>query len=62
MLYLSLEIPLEKVEMYNVMGQRVKILNHPDRKINVSDLSSGIYLIHATDEEGDIHEAKFLKQ
>ena len=62
MLYLSLEIPLEKVEMYNVMGQMVKVLNNPDRKFNISDLSSGIYLIHATDEKGTVHEAKFLKK
>jgi hypothetical protein len=62
MLYLSLEIPLEKVEMYNVMGQMVKVLNNPDRKFNVSDLSSGIYLLRATDVEGVIHEAKMLKQ
>lgn len=62
MLYLSLQVPLEKVEMYNVMGQRVKILLNPDRKLNVSDLSPGIYLLHATDEEGVIHEAKVLKK
>ncbi|MCK5461451.1 MAG: T9SS type A sorting domain-containing protein, partial [Bacteroidales bacterium] len=62
MLYLSLQIPLEKVEMYNVMGQRVKVLHHPDRKFNISDLSSGMYLIHATDEEGVIHEAKVIKK
>ncbi len=62
MLYLSLEIPLEKVELYNVMGQRVKVLHNPDRKINVSDLSSGMYLLHATDEEGMIHEAKIIKK
>jgi hypothetical protein len=62
MLYLSLDIPLEKVEMFNVMGQMVKVLNNPERKFNVSDLSSGIYLIHATDEEGTLHEAKFLKK
>ena len=62
MLYLSLEIPLDRLEMYNVMGQRVKILQNPERKINVSDLESGIYLLHVTDVEGVMHEAKFLKQ
>jgi hypothetical protein len=62
MLYLSLQVPLEKVELYNIMGQRVKVLQHPDRKLNISDLSSGMYLIHATDEEGVIHEAKVIKK
>lgn len=62
MLYLSLQVPLERVEMYNIMGQRVKVLHHPDRKFNISDLSSGMYLIHATDEQGVIHEAKVIKK
>jgi hypothetical protein len=44
------------------MGQQVKVLQHPDRKFNISDLSSGMYLIHATDEEGVIHEAKVIKK
>lgn len=61
-LYLSLEMPLEKVEIYNVMGQKVRILQNPERKLNISDLTSGIYLIHATDEKGTIHEAKVLKK
>ena len=61
-LYLSLQIPLEKVEIYNVMGQQVKVLLHPDRKFNISDLSSGMYLIHATDEAGVIHQAKVIKK
>jgi hypothetical protein len=48
--------------MFNVMGQRVKVLQNPDRKINVSDLNSGIYLLHVTDKEGMIHEAKIIKK
>jgi hypothetical protein len=61
-LYLSLEIPLRKVEMYNSTGQKVRVLMNPDRKLNVSDLPSGMYLLHAYDEQGTVHVAKFIRK
>jgi len=61
-LYLSLEIPLRKIEIYNSTGQKVKVLTNPDRVINVSDLAGGMYLLHVYDEEGAIHVSKFIRQ
>jgi hypothetical protein len=61
-LYLSLQIPLSRVEVFNAVGQRQMDLNHPDRIIDISGLEGGIFFIHATDETGVVHKAKFIKQ
>ena len=61
-LYLSVEDPLSRIDIYNSVGQMVKSLNHPARKFDVSDLSSGIYLLNVTGEDGTIYRSKFIKQ
>jgi len=60
-LYLSLQIPLNRVEVYNSIGQRMMDLDHPDRVLDVSSLREGMYFLNVTDEEGMVHKAKFLK-
>ena len=59
-LYLSLETPLRTIDIFNTSGQKVLMLQNPERKLNVSELSSGLYMLHATDMEGVIHEVKFI--
>jgi hypothetical protein len=61
-LYLSLQIPLKRVEVFNAVGQRQMDLNNPDRVLDISILEGGIFFIHATDEHGVVHKAKFIKQ
>jgi hypothetical protein len=62
MLYLSIEDPLQRINIYNSLGQLVKSVNNPDRKINVSDLSSGIYMLNVTDQRGVVYKSKFIKE
>ncbi len=62
MLYLSIEDPLQRINIYNSLGQLVKSVNNPDRKINVSDLSSGIYMLNVTDQRGIVYKSKFIKE
>jgi hypothetical protein len=61
-LYLSLQIPLRRVEVFNAVGQRQIDLNNPDRILDISTLEGGIFFIHATDGNGVVHKAKFIKQ
>jgi hypothetical protein len=62
MLYLSIEEPLQRISVYNSLGQMIKSINNPDRKINVSDLSSGIYMLNVTDQRGIVYKSKFIKE
>ncbi|KPL10727.1 MAG: hypothetical protein AMS26_21150, partial [Bacteroides sp. SM23_62] len=62
MLYLSIEDPLLRIDVYNAVGQLVKSINNPDRKFNVSDLSSGIYMLNVTDQRGNLYQSKFIKK
>ncbi|MEX0987061.1 MAG: T9SS type A sorting domain-containing protein [Bacteroidales bacterium] len=62
MLYLSIMDPLRRIEVYNAMGQQVMVEVNPDRKLNVSGLADGIYLLNVVDEQGVVHKAKFLKR
>jgi hypothetical protein len=61
-LYLSVEVPLTRVDIYNSLGQLIKALDNPYRKIDVSELSSGIYMLNATDANGVIYKSKFLRK
>lgn len=61
-LYLSLDIPLRTVEIFNTSGQKVMMLQNPERILNVSELGSGLYMIHAYDTEGVVHVVKFIKK
>ncbi len=60
-LYLSLQIPLKRVEVYNSVGQLQMDLDHPERILDISRLDRGIFFINATDDQGIVHKAKFVK-
>lgn len=61
-LYLSIEDPLSRIEVYNSLGQLQMDLNSPERVMDISGLESGIFFLNVTDEEGIIHKTKFVKQ
>jgi hypothetical protein len=62
MVYLSIEEPLARIDVYNTVGQLVKSLNNPERKVNMSDLRSGMYLMKVADQKGRHYESKFIKK
>jgi hypothetical protein len=61
-LYLSIQDPLSRIDVYNAQGQLVKCINNPGRKFDVSDLTSGIYMLNVTDQSGTVYKTKFIKQ
>lgn len=61
----NLEFRTRKLEVINVVGQIVlnqQVNNSTTQSINVSSLTQGIYLLKCTDENGMVHQAKFVKQ
>jgi hypothetical protein len=46
------EIQIDKVEIYNMLGKRIKVIQKPQKSINVSQLSKGIYLLYIISENG----------
>jgi hypothetical protein len=61
-LYLSIQQPLSRIDIYNSIGQLVISDRNPLRKIDVSDLTSGIYMLNVTDQAGTVYQTKFLKK
>ena len=51
-LYINYSKTISQVEVYNVEGQLVKALENVGNSINISDLSSGIYMFNFTTEDG----------
>jgi hypothetical protein len=61
---LTIEMPQSsRIEVMNVEGQIISLIESADKKttINLSNLSSGIYIIKALTENGIVTK-KFLKQ
>ncbi|MGZ0014781.1 T9SS type A sorting domain-containing protein [Yeosuana sp. AK3] len=60
---LSAEKNINKIEVYNLLGQQVKseLINRNEAEVNISSLSKGVYLVKAfiDDAEGTY---KFVKQ
>jgi hypothetical protein len=46
------EIQIDKVEIYNMLGKRIQVIQKPKNSINVSQLSKGIYLLKLITEKG----------
>ncbi|MFO7670481.1 MAG: T9SS type A sorting domain-containing protein [Bacteroidales bacterium] len=59
---LSIQIPLDRVDIFNSLGQLQMSLDHPGRVLNIGQLQDGIYFINASDEMGVVHKAKFIKR
>ena len=46
------ENQIEKIEIYNLLGQKVKSFTQPSTQYTIDELSSGTYIIEATTENG----------
>ena len=57
-LYIECPSPLSKAHIYNLNGQLV--LQTSETQIDVSSLSSGVYIVHAQTRNGQLLTAKFV--
>jgi hypothetical protein len=60
------DVSLKAIEVYNLLGKKVQVwknLTNENQSIyrNISDLSSGIYIIRIETEKGNILSKKFVK-
>lgn len=53
--------PITGISIYEPNGKIVLEINHPDNGIDVSALSSGLYLMTVA-ADGELHQTKFVKQ
>jgi hypothetical protein len=60
-LFLSKNTNLKRIEIYNVRGQKVRTFESVNKKIQVSELPQGVYLLTAEDFSGKIFSKKFYK-
>jgi hypothetical protein len=53
---------IQKVEIFNAMGQSFSVRSLSDSAIDVSTLNSGIYTVKIQDETGTVYRTKFIKE
>jgi hypothetical protein len=61
-LYLSIQDQLRRIDIYNSMGQLVKSIDNSERKIDISDLNPGMYMLNVTDMGDTVYKSKFIKK
>jgi len=62
--YIHIDSPLrtlKKVEIYSLIGKKLKVVHSNTENIYIDDLSSGLYLIRVFSEDGNF-VTKFLKE
>lgn len=59
-LFISSENDIQKVEIYNITGQRILEVNN-SKRINTSSLRNGIYMVKLTSENGGVSVKKLIK-
>ncbi|MGB5420058.1 T9SS type A sorting domain-containing protein [Algibacter sp.] len=59
-LHINTKEPLQKVEIFDLLGKSVVSLNNVSESINVSSLSKSLYIIKLTSERG-VSTKKFIK-
>lgn len=57
----SSSIELSKIEIYNVVGQKVLELNPTQNSFDLGNLSNGIYILKAEDSAGNLGSIKVIK-
>ncbi len=60
-LSISSSVPIERIEIYNLKGARVKSADADVRTINLSKLSTGSYLVRVITADGIYHRTIFKK-
>ena len=48
----SMDVKIDKIEIYTLLGKRVNRINEPQKSIDISHLSKGIYLLNIITEKG----------
>ena len=61
LLRIDSEIPISKVEIYSVLGQKVKEINSDFKSIPIDNLSNGVYIVRIHSENG-IATKKLIKK
>ena len=59
-LKIQLKGALEKIEVYSILG--TKVLESKNSSVNVSNLSSGMYVLKAYAQDGKVGVKRFIKQ
>jgi hypothetical protein len=52
MMHIKSNTPVKQVDIFSILGEKVKEVKHPKKAIYMEDLSRGIYLIRIRSEEG----------
>ncbi len=60
-LFIESKLPLKRVEIYSILGEKVKVVHSNFKSIEFGDLSKGIYLIRIFSEKG-ITVRKLMKE
>lgn len=53
---------MKTVEIYNISGSKQHIINNNDGKIDISSLTSGVYIVKAVNNFNELFTNKFIKQ
>lgn len=53
---------LSKIEVLDLLGKKVNLIEISDHKIDVSKCASGVYFLRAIDDQGRIFNLKFIKK
>jgi len=59
--YIKSELPIEKVEVYSIIGALLLSENHYSGKISVSNLPRGIYMVNVYTSDG-MRVGKIVKE
>ncbi len=60
-IYVSNIPDLKYIDIYNIIGQKVKTLKSIGDKIQISELPNGVYMLSAENYSGEVFSAKFIK-
>ncbi|MBN1597346.1 MAG: T9SS type A sorting domain-containing protein [Bacteroidales bacterium] len=60
-LNISNEVNVANIEVLNVLGQTIIVVNESTNILDVSSLSSGVYIIKVTDDNNNVYISKFKK-
>jgi hypothetical protein len=61
-LFIDSKEQFDKVEIFNTLGELIKVVNSSDNKISVSDLSPGIYTIAISSDNGFYTVKRLVKE
>jgi len=57
---LTESVPIEKVAVFNLMGQKLIETSGENNRVNVNSLRKGVYVLHVNTENGTVHSKKII--